>query len=548
MGVRRGAGRRTLSFAVVLALVSFGTTTVTEASGARTARTGLITGTVTNDSKVPAPVAGICVSALTRPAGRAIGHAKSASDGRYTITGVPPGTYSVRFVGCGAADYITRYYKNGANLAGATPVKVTSGSTTAHVGVHLVLGGHISGTVTDSSATPVPLKNVCVRVRSVPAGSTVAATTTRADGSYSAGYLSPGSYAIEFVGCEDRYYVTQYYNHRPTLATANRVKVTSGARTSNIGARLVLAGDLTGRVTTDSAPPAPLARICVTAARQAGGDRPVGERRRSGGASADLSATTDSHGNYAFDDILAGSYAVTFADCLRHVYLPTGGSIYENVVAGSTTAHVDETMAKPGRISGTVTSASPGGPLGAVCVVAYNGEGLEVSGADSVRNGSYTLKGLLAGTYTVEFLDCIRRNYLTQFFDDQSTMAAANPVTVLENQTTINIGAAMAAGGRISGKVVSSAGGQPIAGINVNAVGYPFTGYGPFGNALTNAKGTYAIKGLPSGNYVVTFNSTEVAGWSSQYYDNQTNINLANPVSVSAPLTTGRCNAQLTPQ
>jgi len=115
--------------------------------------------------------------------------------------------------------------------------------------------------------------------------------------------------------------------------------------------------------------------------------------------------------------------------------------------------------------------------------------------------------------------------------------------------TTANINATMALGGRISGRVKSTAGG-PVAGINVNALACSpaFVCGPPNGNATTNAKGEYAIKGLPAGNYLITFNSTEVPGWSWQYYYDQTNIDNATLVPVDPPSTTTRINGILTPQ
>jgi hypothetical protein len=358
-------------------------------------------------------------------------------------------------------------------------------------------------------------------------------------------------YRLKFVGCRDHYYVTQYYDRQSTLAKANRVNVKAGA-TTDIDARLILAGHLTGQVTNEASPPGPLAGICVTATFEGGGG--VGELQlrhadRIAPAFSTFSTKTNTHGEYAFDDIPGGSYTVSFSDCRRHAYLPTS-SLFETVVPGATTANANETMVKPGRISGTVTSTSPGGPLSAVCVDVETQGGIFAGYADSGRTGTYTVKNLLPGSYVVEFLDCVRHSYLPQFYDGQTTMAAANLVSITSSTTTANINATMALGGRISGRVTSTAGGGPVAGINVNALACSptFVCGPPYGNAITNAKGGYTIKGLAADNYLIDFNSTEVPAWSSQYYYRQTNIDAATLVPADPPSTTTRINGYLTPQ
>src|SRR4029077_8235032 len=79
------------------------TLTVTPASSAL-GRLGAISGAVV-DAASALPIGSVCVQAFSPGGSIVAGHAMTNSSGGYRITGLGPGSYTVRFAGCGASPY-----------------------------------------------------------------------------------------------------------------------------------------------------------------------------------------------------------------------------------------------------------------------------------------------------------------------------------------------------------------------------------------------------------------------------------------------------------
>jgi hypothetical protein len=114
--------------------------TVTVASGAATPLSpvtlpsdGSIGGTVTQSGG--SALAGVCVAATqTGPVAGLPVYAVTTSSGSYSIIDLPPGTYRVEFSsGCGATGYRTQWWDDKSISATATPVTVTTGTTTSGI-------------------------------------------------------------------------------------------------------------------------------------------------------------------------------------------------------------------------------------------------------------------------------------------------------------------------------------------------------------------------------------------------------------------------------
>lgn len=97
---------------------------------------GRIAGTVTAGGT---PAAGVWVEACGPDGGgtwSSVDSTKTAADGTYTLQGLAPGAYRVRFEGGGA--YATLYYDAAATVEAADDVLVTAGATARHVDASLV--------------------------------------------------------------------------------------------------------------------------------------------------------------------------------------------------------------------------------------------------------------------------------------------------------------------------------------------------------------------------------------------------------------------------
>ena len=417
----------------------------------------------------------------------------------------------------------------GALVLGVTPAAASTSAATT---------GSISGTVTDSAGTA--LAGICISANG-PAGS--GSTVTGSSGTYSINALSTGSYTVEFyTGCGNSgNYATQYYNDQPSIYNANPVSVTVPSTTTDINAVMQPGVTITGTVTA-AVGGAGLGGICVVASQSGA----------FGGSSG--STISSANGTYTISGLWAGSYIVEFGfqDCSNPNNFNYVTQWYNNetsyasanlvsVAAGGTASSINAAMQPGGTITGTVTAAVGGADLGGICVdVSQSGGGPGSGFATTATNGTYSVTGLPAGSYTVEFnTGCGNSgNYVSQWYNDETSFGSANPVSVTVGATTPSINAAMQPGGTITGTVTAAVGGADLGGICVDA---SQSGGGPgSGFATTATNGTYSVTGLPAGSYTVEFHTGcgNSGNYVSQWYNDETSFGSANPVSVTVGSTT----------
>jgi uncharacterized membrane protein YhfC len=455
-GARRS--RRALVPLIVLALcLAAGLLALALAvPSAQAATTGDITGTVTDASAVD--LANITVNVYASVDdynnGNWIANTQTNGDGSYDLGSLPAGSYLVEFRDDNAGNYLTQLYNNKATIDTANPVAVTAGATHAGINAVLAPAGHITGTVTDASA--VDLANITVNVYAsvddYNNGNQIANTQTNGDGSYDLGSLPAGSYLVEFRDDNAGNYLTQLYNNKATIDTANPVAVTAGATHAGINAVLAPAGHITGTVTDASA--VAFANINVVAYASV-------DDYNNGHSIAWTQTAAD--GSYDLGGLPTGSYLVQFGASMfaDHNYVP---QLYNNkatidtanpvaVTAGATHAGINAVLAPAGHISGTVTKA--GGGLANVSVYAYasvadynNGNWIawNITNAD----GSYDVGDLPAGSYLVQFGasmwvngDLVKGNYVIQFYNNEPTIDLATPVAVTAGATHAGINAVL---------------------------------------------------------------------------------------------------------
>jgi Carboxypeptidase regulatory-like domain len=169
--------------------------------------------------------------------------------------------------------------------------------------------------------------------------------------------------------------------------------------------------------------------------------------------------------------------------------------------------------------------------------------------AKTRANGEYTLSGLAAGKYTVEFSSPSESalNYVTQYYRNKSSFSQAEPVTVAEAETISGINAELEEGGRIAGRAVAASSGAPVEGILVCAFTQSNEELGPGGCATTNANGEYTVSALPPGEYVVGFMSFATRGveYVTQYFNDKASPTEASLVRVTPKATAGNVDAAL---
>jgi protocatechuate 3,4-dioxygenase beta subunit len=258
------------------------------------------------------------------------------------------------------------------------------------------------------------------------------------------------------------------------------------------------------------------------------------------------STSTDSQGNYSVGGIPGGNYKIFFRGYQQN-YVPewyndktsfdTADPV--TVTAGQTTPGIDAQLAIGGMISGRVTDANGNGiPNVSANVHNQNNEILsQHCHMDSL--GNYTIYGVPAGTYKVDF-SCYGLNYIPEWYNDKSTFETADPVIVTVGQTTPDINAQLTEGGIISG-VVTGAAEIPLENIRIEA---RISANVIHSMTYTDSSGHYSLQGLPAGTYKIYFynNGQE---YFNEWYNNKTTFETAEPLNITAGQTIPNIDAQL---
>ncbi len=456
----------------------------------------------------------------------------SGPGGSYTIASLPTAEYTVAFSVPydSNLNYLFQYYGG--------KVSVNAGGTTAEINAALLAGGEITGKVT-SAASKAAIEGIVV-CASDTNGERCATSGT--DGEYTLAGLPTGEYVVEFYPeyKSSLNYLEQYYSGKSSYSEATKVAVTAGDPTPGINAAMIAGGEITGKVTSATTKEG-LGKIAVCATS---GSDELGN---------DECTATNANGEYTIVRLTSGEYGVQFysygtnGNYLTQYYDDKAAFAEATKVAvsaGSTTSGINAALLTGGEITGTVTSATSKKPLADVEVCAISGSE-EYGCATTNATGQYGLTRLGTGEYKVEFSS--PAHYQTQYYNDQSSLANANTVSVTAGATTSEIDAALLAAGEISG-TVKNANGEPITSEDVCVQAYlPVSGedeeWSYSQSAVTNASGEYAITGLQAGSYKIAFADCDQSdsGYRAsarddvpQYYSGTTHWSSASLVVLSA--------------
>ena len=436
---------------------------------------------------------------------------------------IPPGAeYPIAISGLWGGEY----------YLAVTAVDV-SGNESSPIVIPFLQGG-ISGTVTNGT-TGIP--NVSVRIHDAN-DNQISSVSTVFDGTYMVSGLPPGNYRVQFVctghplfgGCAGGY-LSEWYNDKPDITSADAVPVTTASTTPGINAVLAVGGRISGTVTNGTT-----AIQNVTVRVYDAGQTVIG------------SASTAADGTYTVIGLSAGNHKVQF----------DGGSTgymtewYNDkpdftsadtvpVTIASTTPGINAALSVGGRISGAVMNGAN------ITVRVYDSGQNLVGSTLTAMDGTYAVGGLRTGSYKLQFM-CINLNvvggciggYLSEWYNDKPDFTSADTVPVTAPNTTPGINASLAAGGGISGKVTPN-GTTGIYGIAVKVYdgGQNFVGGSP-----TGGDGTFRVIGLPTGIYKVQFDGGST-GYVTEWYNDKPDFNGADAVPVTAGIVTVGIDAHL---
>jgi hypothetical protein len=458
-------------------------------------RSGSMSGHVTDAAGHP--LAGFCVWVQYR--GFAVG-SSTKKDGSYHVGPfLPPGHVTVLFTascldgpGASTGNWAPEWYKGRFSQAKADEVTIRSGHVTKGINVVMRHGGQIAGVVKNGSGGA--LAGVCVDVLSNNGARFITQVKT-VGGRYRADSLDPGRYRVLFdpaCGYHRTPYLLQWWRDAAGLKGSAPVKVRLAAVTSHIDATLALGAKISGVVRFKNRSGLPLRGMCVDAIGTSGAT-----------SSVDGFSTTGRRGRYVIEGLPGGSYSLLVGPGCRSNANVLHQRYPHPVTVSAGKAKVINFYLQPGGIlSGTVTSAADGTPLGGICV----GIGRLGDFAITASDGSYTLDQIPTGRYAIGFFGGCGNpgSYAPQWFSGRDHLYRAAGVLITQGKVTAGIDAAMRPGATISGTVVNSSG-HKVTDACVGALD-PGTAveFGPLGDTLSRA-GTYRIANLAAGQYQVGF-------------------------------------------
>jgi phage gp45-like len=502
----------------------------------------VVAGKMTNGIKDYLRVAGAISGRITDPSGGGIGNvyvyvtnppapyyfsANSATDGSYTLTGMPAGSYQICFVaysatGANKAGYLSECYDNQPwdSGSGSTPIPVVLGQTTRGINAVLGLGGAITGTVTDPAGNPV--QDVFITL--IPDAG-FASATTDAQGKYTLTGVAPGIYTMCFDGTFAEWGTAAYGYTSDCLDGRPSFELSAGQTVSGQNTTLQLAGAIGGSVTGTNGP---VPGVWVNVLDASG---------------AQLNGTvTDENGNWQLQGFPPGTYTVCYDPSFtsggyrRSCYdgQPDGTNTGTAVtITGGQLTTVNASLQLGPAISGAVTD-NAGTPLSGVEVTAASLDGADFYFATTAQDGNYTIGGVNPGSYNVCFNASPAQGpaaggYISECYDDQPWFGTPDPV-VVGDSGTVQVNAQLATGSAITG-MVTDPNGAGLADVQVTATSITYqTTYGS-----TRTDGSYTMPGLVAGDYTVCFHSYATSpptGYVNQCWQNQQFPAARTPVHV----------------
>ena len=453
-----------------------------------------------------------------------VGSSVTNASGNYSITGIPPGSYTLSVS-------LVNYTTN------TTPIVIASNQiTTANLNLQ-PQNGTASGLVIDAVSL-APIQSAAVGFYQ---GSTlIASTTTNNSGNYSLSTLVPGSYTLKVSS-------TNYQT------ATQAITVQSNTTTTTNLSLQPLPGTVSGAV-KNAQTTAPLSGVTVTLSQ---------------GSIVAATTVTNASGNYTFTGVVPGSYTAAasvtnFTTSSQSITVnpnasttqnfslqPQSGTLSGQVVSGLTAAPLSsvslqalqgstvvattmtngsgnytftlspgsytiqagltnyQTLSQsatvqsnitttlnlsltpiPGTVSGTVTSASTSLPLSGVTVSVQQGQ-TTVATVQTSATGTYTVGNLTPGSYSIVFS---LNNYQT----------ITQTQTVTSNATTTANASLQLQPGSIAGVITNALNSVPLSGATVTAM----QGATIVATTTTGSNGSYQLSNLPPGTYTLSVGAT----------------------------------------
>jgi hypothetical protein len=459
------------------------------------------------------------------------GSINSYNQGVYEITNLPTGNY---FVKLSTVSDVDIYYNGVSDWKQATLVHVTDGLQTGGIDFVLIEStpvkgtGAISGHVLGADSTSL---SMCL-VKAYNLDQVfISSDSTDSIGEYTVTGLPTGEYKLQVRYWGSENYLPAWYDSTETFKTATIIQVTEPDTTRAINFSLAMGGAIVGKVVEETGESIPSYSCYI-------------EVYDNEGKFVNM-VPNDSTTGFIISRLKTGSYKLWIHYYGSDNYLEEGwydgasdmmNATFIQVVAPDTTKDIIFRLQRGGAISGTISYP--------VLDLSYR-ETIDVytadyemkQGATCEPSGKYTVSRLPSGRYKLaaRYMRYGRGSDLEpmdQWYNKADGFDHAAFIDVHAPDTTQNIDMALDRGGSIFGKVLDP-NGQPLdAGGKVYAYNKIDE---EMGNGETDWGGSYAITGLPTGQYRLRCTYSGQVDYASEWYDGIPSFESAIIINVTAP-------------
>ncbi|MEV0325064.1 carboxypeptidase-like regulatory domain-containing protein [Micromonospora echinospora] len=422
---------------------------------AQAAETGTVSGRLTTSTGAGA--ADVPVSIYTHENFFTVGTTNTDSEGNWSVSGLPAGTYGVGFRPVDAPE---QYYRQKTIPWDADPVTVTAGGT-ATADDQLIATGTITGQIRNAAGYPVP--GLTIEAAEVNTYEYAWAQTDD-EGRYRLA-LMPGTYQLSFQPVED-IWQKQFVPGKLDEEGASRFTVAGGSELV-VDETVLPTGSLSGTLTSATGTPVAQAYVAVNTANMYGA----------------VDARTDANGAFSVPALLAGSYKIAFSVGDRQQYHP-GKLTHEEAgvvtVQGGQQTTISERVLGTGSVEISPVDSVTGAPVANFCAESQCSNG----------SGRILLTGLPEGRHDVLLYADDGRYFSRDLLD----------VRVVANRTT-RVAPKMRPGAVIATTIVDRQTGAPLRNVCVSAflpkrAGLP-DGYG----RCSDSAGRIEVGPLATGTY-----------------------------------------------
>ncbi|MBN1550265.1 carboxypeptidase regulatory-like domain-containing protein [bacterium] len=257
-------------------------------------------------------------------------------------------------------------------------------------------------------------------------------------------------------------------------------------------------------------------------------------------AKVDVDAESDEYGRYAIGGLEDGSYYVMANPIYAQPYVDqywenSNGPINATpitVTAPEDLLGINFQLYAGTYIEGYVKDAATQLPVSGIKMKAYNSQGSKMRIDARVRDdGFYYLGAYRSGDYFVRADPTYPQGYMDQYYPGVFSFEQAQTVSITAPKPTTNIDFLLPAGSYIRGAITEMAA-NPLEDIKVKFYDTDWQLY-DLAVTMTKSDGTYLSGALKPGEYYIKAVPIYPQPYIDEYYDDVTEENLAQPVTVS---------------